>query len=269
MIIPIARWMAAFLLSTGALMAHDVVLFEENFEGGNLDAWVGDVHGPHAGSIVSDPLRPRNHVLTFTALGANGNLFSAAPILVTNNFRYAVTFEYLGAAHEGSITGNLGGFLGLAASIDDWQTGRFWIAGTDSSGLSTSNGVKLIDDGAWHSYEIDVTSLVRHEGLSELHLMIEDWRDIGGVPGDAFFDNIRFIRKEARAPHLQMYVTEITVCWDSEINQTYKLQYRSSGTPGGWTDAGTPIAGTGETICVADHLPPGEPQRFYRVAIVP
>jgi len=72
-----------------------------------------------------------------------------------------------------------------------------------------------------------------------------------------------------RQPRIQVHVTEATLCWDSETNRSYQLQYRSSHTPGGWTNVGTPVTGNGGTNCVVDHIPLGEPQRFYRIAEVP
>src|SRR5882724_10016300 len=158
----IAKWVG--LLCVGlpsAFAAQNSILFEDSFESGNLDQWTGNLHGSHHGQIVADPLRPENHVLTFSALNANGDIFSATPASVTDRHQqYIVSFDYLGLAQDGSVPGNLGGFLGLATSVDDWQQGRYWLAGTDASGLNTSNGVKLTDDGTWHHYEIDFTSLV-------------------------------------------------------------------------------------------------------------
>ena len=115
---------------------------------------------------------------------------------------------------------------------------------------------------------VGITSLVQEAGLTSVHLMAEDWRTSGGIPGDAYFDNIQLIAHK-RQSKLQLYVTEVTLCWESQNNQNYQLQYRSSHTPGGWTDVGTPVAGNGGTNCVADHLPVGEPQRFYRVIEAP
>jgi hypothetical protein len=267
----IARWVAlACASSLPVFAAEDTVLFEENFEHGNLDQWVGDVHGPHDGAIVPDPLHARNHVLTFTALDANGNLFSAEPIsLASAPRKYTLSFDYLGLGQEGSEPGNFGGFLGLAASVDDWETGRYWLAGTDPSGINTRGGIELIDDGAWHHYEIDLSSFLRQTSLGEVHVMVEDWRDIGGVPGDAYFDNIRLVATPRREPRLQLHVTEVTLCWESETNHTYQVQYRSVRTPDGWTNLDGPVDGNGGTNCVQDHLELGEPQRFYRITDVP
>jgi len=72
-----------------------------------------------------------------------------------------------------------------------------------------------------------------------------------------------------RQSRIQLHVTEVTLCWDSQTNQSYQVQYRSAHSPSGWTDVGAPVTGNGGTNCVADHLPFGEPQRFYRVIDVP
>jgi len=72
-----------------------------------------------------------------------------------------------------------------------------------------------------------------------------------------------------RQPTIQLHVTEVTVCWDSETNRTYQVQYRSAHTPGGWVELGALVTGNGGTNCVDDHIPFGEPQRFYRVFEVP
>ena len=263
-------WFGFFCIGlTSVFAAQPAVLFEDKFESGNLDQWTGDVHGPHHGQIVADPLKAGNRVLTFTELDANGDVFSAAPIwLKEGNRQYIVSFDYLGLAQPGSLPGNLGGFLGIATSVDLWQEGRFWLGGTDPSGINTAMGVQLEDDGAWHHYEIDITPLVEQEAITEVHLMVEDWRDIGGVPGDVYFDNIQLTGNK-RQSKLKVHVTEVTLCWESETNHNYQVQYRSTGSPGGWANVGSPVAGTGTTNCVADHLPLGEPQRFYRVIDAP
>jgi RNA polymerase sigma factor (sigma-70 family) len=271
-----AIWGTALLLATGigTLFAQfggktspgDRVLFEDTFESGQLAQWTGNLHGPHSGLIVPDPLRPTNQVVTFAALAANGDLFTVEPIsLLNTSYRYVLSFDYLGLVQNGSPPDNLGGFLGLALSVDEWQQGRSWVAGTDASGLTPSFGVKLVDDGTWHHYEIDISRFVQQAGFSTCHLMLEDWRDIGGVAGDVFFDNIRLVARVPREPKIQLHVTEVTACWETELGQVYQVEYRSPSKPGGWASLGEPVTGDGTTKCISDHIPLGEPQRFYRV----
>jgi hypothetical protein len=140
---------------------------------------------------VTDPLRGTNHVLTFTGLNAGGDIFTANALPVgDSNQHYVVKFDYLGLAQTGSVPGNLGGFLGVFVSISD---PHYWIAGTDQRGLNTPLSIELTDDGAWHHYEIDITPIVRENHLTQVHLMVEDWNESGGVPGDAYFDDIQLV----------------------------------------------------------------------------
>jgi RNA polymerase sigma factor (sigma-70 family) len=271
---PFAICGAGLLLvaSLGGLFAQQAkdprVLFEDTFEDVTLAQWTGNLHGVHHGTVVADPLRPQNRVLTFTELSANGDVFSAVSIPVANTSQqYILSFDYLGLSPDGSR--NLGGFLGLAASVDDWEQGRIWVAGTDPTGISPPSGVLLSDDSEWHHYEIDLSSWIQQNNLQSFHLMMEDWRDRGGVPGDVYFDNIRLVTGSRHEPRLQVHVTEVTACWDSQPNQNYQLQYRSPRTPGGWVNVGSPVLGTGGTNCLADPIPLNEPQRFYRVVNVP
>ena len=183
---PSVLWVTILFLARAAVAA-DTVLFQENFESGNLNQWASGHHG----IIVADPLQPTNHVLTFTALNAAGDIFTAAALPVGNsNQQYILKFDYLGLATSNSGPFGLGGFVGL------WVSGtepHYWIAGTTEAGLNTPWSVLLRDDGVWYHYEIDITPLIQSNGLAEVHLMLEDWISSGGVPGDAYFDNIQLV----------------------------------------------------------------------------
>jgi hypothetical protein len=139
---------------------------------------------------VADPLQGANHVLTFTGLNAAGDIFTAAALPVgESNRHYVVKFDYLGVFVPGSGE-NLGGFLGIFISASD---PHYWIAGTADIGLNTPLGIHLTDDNTWHHYEIDITPLIQENHLTQVHLMLEDWFSSGGVPGDAYFDNIQLV----------------------------------------------------------------------------
>jgi hypothetical protein len=130
--------------------------------------------------------------MRFTVLSANGDIFTAASLPVMKiNERYLLSFDYLGLAQSGSVTGNLGGFIGL---VDSGQN-RHWLAGTDLSGLNTPVGIELADDGAWHHYEIDITAYVQDRGITSVRLVVEDWNTSGGVAGDVYFDNIKLLAR--------------------------------------------------------------------------
>jgi hypothetical protein len=68
---------------------------------------------------------------------------------------------------------------------------------------------------------------------------------------------------------IDMHVTEITVCWESEADRLYQVQYRSRADGGEWTNLGEPVPGDGTRKCVPDKIPVDGGQRLYRVVHVP
>ena len=168
-------------------------LFSERFEN-DLSRWTGKSEGAHSGVIVDDPIRPGNRVLTFDAVASGGDIFSN-PIAVSKNKTYRLKFDYLGQPGDG-VKGDLGGFIGSAIKTPGHHR---WLAGTQKGGAETDS---LKDDGRWHTYKIDFVpggktwftqdgaSAVKLRSIPELRLMLEDNFGSGGVPHDAYFDNI-------------------------------------------------------------------------------
>lgn len=190
---------AALFVATANLSQADVILFQDKFEGTNLNQWIGKAGAPPQGQIVPDPLNPANHVLTFTGVNFSGDMFTAAPLNVSRPRQYVLSFDFLGLP---SGVEN-GGFIGIAAApTSDSQ--QFWIGGTYPGALTAPPSVAttLVVDGAWHHYEIDFTEVVTANGLTETLLMVEDWFNFGSVPGDAFFDNIKVVGVYDLAPIL-------------------------------------------------------------------
>lgn len=66
-------------------------------------------------------------------------------------------------------------------------------------------------------------------------------------------------------PESSIRVSEVEICWQSETNALYRVEYRLEVTGSEWLPLYTNLVGTGERICVADRLAPEQPQRFYRV----
>jgi len=64
-------------------------------------------------------------------------------------------------------------------------------------------------------------------------------------------------------------MNEVEICWKAASTRKYQVQYRSGLGSNAWTDLGAPVIGTGTTNCTADTIPPAEPQRFYRVILLP
>lgn len=175
-------------------LAHaDVTLFRDRFESGDLSQWTGKDGGAHHGQIVTDPLNPANHVLTFTGVNAAGDIFSAARLEFSGPRRYILSFDFLGRS-TGPTPDEFGGFIGISASpaADPVQ---FWLAGTYLPALNAPAPVatQLVADGQWHHYAIDITPVVLAAQLTGTHLMLEDWNDRGSVAGDVYFDNVRLV----------------------------------------------------------------------------
>jgi hypothetical protein len=64
---------------------------------------------------------------------------------------------------------------------------------------------------------------------------------------------------------VQLYTTEVTLCWPSEVGRLYQPQYSTSAPDRQWADIGVPVQGNGTTNCVADRVPLGAGHRLYRV----
>lgn len=64
-------------------------------------------------------------------------------------------------------------------------------------------------------------------------------------------------------------VSEVEICWLSASNKTYGVDYRSILTPDTWAPLFSNILGNGATICVDDKVVAGQPQRLYRVVVLP
>ena len=59
--------------------------------------------------------------------------------------------------------------------------------------------------------------------------------------------------------------SQVEVCWNSQANLTYQVQYRSDLTTNLWTSLVGCVPGNGSLKCINDPVVVGQPQRFYRV----
>ncbi|HTG43077.1 MAG TPA: hypothetical protein VK633_00975, partial [Verrucomicrobiae bacterium] len=60
-------------------------------------------------------------------------------------------------------------------------------------------------------------------------------------------------------------ISQMEVCWNSQSNATYQVEYRSDVTQNVWTPLMGCIRSTNATTCVYDSIVVGQPRRFYRV----
>ena len=61
--------------------------------------------------------------------------------------------------------------------------------------------------------------------------------------------------------------SEVEICWQSQSNRLYEVEYRSDLTTNTWVALFTNIVGSAGTTCVNDKIIIGTPQRFYRVVL--
>jgi hypothetical protein len=61
--------------------------------------------------------------------------------------------------------------------------------------------------------------------------------------------------------------SQTEVCWNSQSNVTYQVQFRSTLTANLWANLGDCIRATNSTTCVTDPVLVGAPQRFYQVVL--
>ena len=135
------------------------------------------------------------------------------------------------------------------------------VASPTSTQLNSTNAIA----GLALNIGADVTdNLTRpHFGGDLAELIIWNRRlsatELGQV--DAYLQNKYF------TPHLTIEVSEVRLCWISQSNKLYQLQYRSELTTNAWLDLGAPILGTGGTNCITD--PVVGPRRFYQALVLP
>ena len=86
-----------------------------------------------------------------------------------------------------------------------------------------------------------------------------------GVQGaNTTFDDlsVRFL------PTLSIEVTEVALCWESNPNVVYQVEYRSEVSGNVWVPLGGQVIGNGATTCIFDAVQ-DLPRRYYRVLEVP
>jgi len=159
------------------------VNFSDDFEGGSLSPalWLINGHG----QIVTDPLNASNHVLSFSALGAGGDIFSVPLDLSAPEI--SLSFDYLGLDSTPSVGTNTGGFV--IVDLPNSFLG-FSLLGTSSAGNPKLSDMLNLAPGVWHHISVTFApSLVAAGDGSKI--TFEQWVSSPNAAGNAFFDNIQ------------------------------------------------------------------------------
>ncbi|MBE0545661.1 MAG: hypothetical protein IH623_30385 [Verrucomicrobia bacterium] len=235
------------LFSALNVHAQNVVLFSDGFETG-LARWTGFDGGLSTGFVTPDPLGSGSLVLSFSGTRFNGDMFTLSPISVSGATSVKVRFDYLGKAVVGSSPDNFGGFIGLATTLT--QPSGTWIGGTLLSAVNGSGfqGIHIVDDGSWHSYEVDVTSVIQSNDWSSIYVKLEDWGGAGPA-GDVFFDNISVIA--TFQPRVDLIKAVKPYFSNLIVGTKYQLQV--SGDMSVWTNQGSPFTATNTGIVLPQY----------------
>jgi hypothetical protein len=182
-----------------------------------------------------------------------------------------------------------------------FSTGPGFYLGHDPNGLLRVSdswqprpGVPVPADGEWHHYAVTVNASAN---ISRLFIDgVLRAATSGAIATTAAGDHTRFGRQftpfseflNGSLDEIRIYDGELTpeevatlsgriqltiqvavvdVCWNTDSNSLYRVQYRSELTTNQWVDLGAPIPGSGSRNCILDAVT--SPRRFYRVVTVP
>lgn len=240
------------------------------------EALQGDVSYPTRDSVftVSVPPYPLNstsgigRILDNSGIGSDvaGRLFTlhshlyAAPYVPISNSMVTYTFDRPTVIeqveivqHDNGVT-RIDGFVGTnLASMTS--------IGNIFGPLGDVRGDALFVDGDTHVFYFTNTT----PGTIFQFRITQTSQEAGyalyrAYPRDA---NGRRI-PPAECATIGIRASEVEIFWPSHSNRLYTVEFRSQLTTNVWLPL-TNVVGNGETIKIYDRVPPGAPQRFYRV----
>jgi hypothetical protein len=143
--------------------------------------------------------------------------------------------------------------------------------GTNFPSISPAIGqVFFIGDGLTGTGTGTAQQFLVPASATRLFLGLVDGFGYTGLPGQYQDNSGSFTATftiTPSAPRLSIEVSQVRLCWNSETNKSYQIQYRSESTTNQWADLGAPITGNGATVCTTNDV--ATPPRFYRVVGVP
>jgi len=91
-----------------------------------------------------------------------------------------------------------------------------------------------------------------------------------GATGIATIDNVCLyeLAAGASAPKASIAISPVEICWSSQTNTVYDVEYCSNLSSNGWAKLHTNVLGQAERTCVQDVSAAGRSQRYYRVVQV-
>ncbi len=242
-----------------------------------LTTLLGAAIGVHAQSLLTNgsfealgpgtTLQPGNTNIFGWAIGGTGSLYLArAPVpgwsFVAAHGQQWVDLNGAGVTLSQSFPTAVGETYEARFTVGRFQ-GSFAMRLqaailTDSGNIVTNTEAVVPVIAGWNS-----PTLFRFVAVTP-RTTIQFTDTTGTVNYDLTLDDVSV---ERVTPHLSIECSQVRICWESQTNRSYQLQYQSALTTNIWTDSGVPVPGTGATDCT--EQPISEPRRFYRVVRLP
>jgi hypothetical protein len=125
------------------------------------------------------------------------------------------------------------------------------IADTDNDGMADS-----WENSFFSTLARDGTGDFDNDGMTDLAEFLE-----GTLPNSA--------SSLLRMDRVTNTVVQTTISWLSVSGKTYRLQYKNQLAQPGWNDLPGDVLASGATSIKTDTTSIGQPQRYYRVQVVP
>ena len=276
----------AFLGGAGLAPATELtalMLFSCDANGNPAGNFVWDTRGSGSDfyKLWLTPGVPGGSPDGLTAPFINGPTWALAPIrlpLAAGTNEFTMTFQHNGPWSAFALNLFFEGDLVPALSVKaPWRTGETIPAFTpnrapqtfsmtsypapDAPAAGTASAIIADRRVEVTAYYVAATN-VFNVGRVSSHAARSD----GGLDYIGTFTLVVGPRRPTHNIKIDLHVTEVTICWESEAGSLYQVEYRTPGQDNTWTKLGQPVAGTGDKTCAVDRLPLGEPQRFYRVS---
>jgi hypothetical protein len=209
-----------------------------------LAPWVVGSHSVEVGDAVGNGFITGPAFEGAQMLDLHGRLTQA--FATTPGSLYTVTFAYTDNPAEPSVAAPASARVRLFDGLGDRLNQTFTHIGA------------LADDFKWTVFNEQFTALQNTTSLEFTPLTTVR----GGLPGGIMLDAVQVFEAP---PLVTIRTSQVEVCWNSQSNVTYQVQYRSDLTTNLWTPLGDCIRSTNSTSFVYDAVVAGQPQRFYQV----